>query len=130
MNAIKVGLAVNSVLSNSTSLNSIIQGRVFPNIVPDEEEDGDDRIPFPLVVYYRTVEPQDSKTCESDTAIVTIDCYSNDYPEVVEIASIVAEELRGSSGNIAGISIRGVKLLSVTEEYVNPYKQTLIFKIL
>lgn len=130
MEAIKVGLAISHILKNSIELSAIIEGKVFPNIVPDEDSDSEDRLPFPLITYHRAVEGADTKDqCTLDESIVTIDCWSEDYPEVVNIASLVVDELRGAKGVFAGIKIRDIKFQGCTESYVNPFLQTITFKI-
>lgn len=127
---IKINIAIGVLLDLRAELIAIVKDNVFAVGIPDAGEDGE-KVTYPVVTYSRSLSPEASKTCVSDEAIITVDIWSRDYKQSVEIAEEVRLALEGKSGIYAGQSIQSITLTSVNEGFELPmfYSQVLVFNV-
>jgi len=111
-------------------VSSIVENRVFPILAPDG--DGDNPIKYPLIIIKRSsLEPFYTKTSAApsqDTASVTIDCWTPEYHDSIELAEYVRQAMEFSKGEIGGVKVDRVRLIDADEGYSeNAFYQRLIF---
>jgi len=118
-----------SILISSVDITDLVGDRIFPNIVPDKNDDGE-TVSYPLIVMNRVVVPEYSKSCVKDNATLIIRCYSFSYFEAIDIATAVRAALENFSGNADGILISDIKVDSVEEDFLETvYFQQLNFTV-
>lgn len=126
---LNVGKAVSYILTNSTTITALIDpDNIYPLVITEEPEP----VMFPAIVYERTgYSSLLMKNCPSDReAAETITIHTEDYGSSVDIAQAVLDAMEQSSGDIEGVRIEKINLVSASEAYDNPvFTQRLIFTI-
>jgi hypothetical protein len=109
-----------SLLIADTELTDIVQDRIYPDIIPDKNEQ-EKTIPYPAIVIKRTsITREYAKGCYGETATVDITCYSVSYFEGVEMAKIIDRIMTENKHN----------MIAITEDFtMNAYYQQLAYTI-
>ena len=126
---IKILSAVYSLLQNNPEIQAILGDKIFPNIIPDKDDD-DETISYPVIVLTRTsLKPTTTKgDCSMDTATVEVLCYGESYFETLDLAQLVRETLDFFKGIVEDIDISNSRFNDIDEGFsTNVYYQRLIF---
>lgn len=91
--------------------------------------------PYPFVIYHRdTISPQYTKVPYGgwdNTISISIDVYSNDYKQGVEILNIIRNLYENKQLKNDEIQISQIKVASISEQFTNDgYRQTIQFEFL
>ena len=119
-----------SILINDPNITQYVGNKIFPVVVPDKDNSGEN-IDYPLLVMIRSsIEPEYSKGCVSNISTVSIYCFSTQYYESVDMAIAVRDALEFYKGTVDGITISQCRLISASEDFTeNAYSQLLTFEI-
>ena len=127
---LKILKAIYNILSNNPDITNIVGDKIFPDIVPDLDNTNDN-IDYPLIIMKRTdYKPEYTKGCKILEVEVEINCYSNSYFEVIDLAQYVIDSLELYKGEVEGIKINKSTIINISEEYNNDaYYQGIKFNI-
>lgn len=128
---LNIGLAVFHLLTNSADVTQYVGDNIFPLVVPNADEDGEN-VPFPFITFSRSgIDPEYAKDYDqSDTVNVSVDIWSRSYKESVLIATAVRKALEAKRGEWAGVRVQDSGMTSADESF-DPkgyYGQTLYFE--
>lgn len=124
MSTLSIGIAIQEIFKQS-ALWERVSGRIYPLDVKDD-------VPFPYVVFQRSVEAAYTKDRYAvyDDVLLNVIVASNNYAESVEIATLVRTVLENYRGEVRGIAINDCRMIDSDEDGVQEnYIQGLTFKI-
>ena len=109
-----------SLLIADAELTAIVGDRIFPDIIPDQNE-SEQTISYPAIVIKRTaINREHSKGCYGETATVDITCYTTSYFEGIDIAIVIDRIMTERRHN----------MIAINEDFtMNAYYQQLAFNI-
>ena len=112
--SLQIGKAIYHLLSKDSRIKEKVGSKIYPLIVEESTT-------FPFIIYKRTnISPNYTKGSYSVNESVTVDVViaSKDYTDTVELADYVRDALEGRRGNIAGIEINDIRMISADQEYI------------
>jgi len=110
--SLKIGKAINYLLSNKPAVTALVNNRIYPIAAPDDTE-------VSFIVYKRlNINAKYTKDgCFENECSVKISVISKDYAESVDIIQAVRDTLELFKGEAGGITIRTSRVESASEDY-------------
>lgn len=114
MSTISFGKVINQIL-NTTSINALIQGRVYPLVAPNFDN-------YPFIIYQRQnlVEESNKDIKIWDVVEYEIIICSDTYENSVEVAEVVRSEMNKKNIVVDEFDVYTVELISSKEGVQNP----------
>lgn len=129
MSTISFGKVINQIL-NTTSINTLIQGRVYPLVAPNFDN-------YPFIIYQRqNLEEESNKDIKIwDVVEYEIIICSDTYENSVEVAEVVRSEMNKKNIVVDEFDVYTVELVTCKEGVQNPrdtaillFTQSLIYR--
>lgn len=123
--SLSAGKVIFAMLNGSADVTSRVT-KIFPVVASQEAK-------LPYISYGRTgltSVPQKSGQPVADTVVITIDCYTSQYLEGVELAEIVRSLLDHKSYRLGDIVLRMCTLVDSAEDWQSDaFVQSLTFQV-
>lgn len=122
---LSAGKVIYAVLNGSLDVTSRVT-KIFPVVASQNAQ-------LPYISYGRTglsTNPQKAGVPGADAAVITVDCYTENYMEGVEIAEIVRSLLEFQQKTVGTMRMRACTLVDSTEDWQDDaFVQSLTFQV-